>query len=161
MHLELHRYEGDAEEPQRAVTVARCHPLLLWAFAGWGAPRQAEAALGTHGRKTLALPWGEGKGPRPKATDRHQGWTEDEAAGVPGVHPSPRRPPSTWLSTWNWISSSMLATLHTLTLPSSLHVAQWDSLGLKTTSFTCEESPPYLRPMALEQRGNTAWPGHS
>lgn len=45
--------------------------------------------------------------------------------------------PSTWFSTWNWITSSMLAKDHTLTLPSSPHVAQWDSLGLKTTSFTC------------------------
>lgn len=33
----------------------------------------------------------------------------------------------------------MLARDHTLTLPSSLHVAQWDVLGLKTTSFTCKE----------------------
>ena len=73
--------------------------------------------------------------------------------------PAPGAPPSTWLSTWNWISSSMLATLHTLTLPSSLHVAQWDSLGLKTTSFTCEEAPPYLRPTASQ--GATPGPHHS
>lgn len=160
MHLELHRYEGDAEEPQRAVTVARCHPLLLWAFAGWGGSKTDRGSSGDPRWENISTPLGRGEGAQAQG-HRHQGWREDEAARAPGVHPSPRRPPSTWLSTWNWISSSMLATLHTLTLPSSLHVAQWDSLGLKTTSFTYEESPPYLRPMALKQRGNTAWPGHS
>lgn len=41
-----------------------------------------------------------------------------------------------WFSTCNWITNSMLVKDHTLMLPSSQHVAQWDSLGLKTTSFT-------------------------
>lgn len=45
--------------------------------------------------------------------------------------------PCAWFSPWNWITSSIMGSVHTHLLPSSLHVAQWDSLGLKIASFTC------------------------
>lgn len=69
-----------------------------------------------------------------QAVDRHR-W-------VPALAAAGGRP--TWLSTWNWMSNSMLPRAHTRTLPSSPHVAQWDSSGLKATSFTCGKQPEAL-----------------
>lgn len=60
VHFELHRHPGDAEDSQRAVTIACCHLLLLGASTGRGAPSQAEAALGTPRGRTSALCWGRG-----------------------------------------------------------------------------------------------------
>lgn len=162
-HLELYGRACDAEDPQSPVAVARCHVLLFWASARRGAPSQAEAALGTTSGKHQDPPGGGGARAQPdtKAGGRPWGLHEARPAGTwPGLYPDmppapgvPPAPLSTWLSTWNWISSSVLATHHTLTLPSSLHVAQWDSLGLKATSFTCEEPPACLSPWP---RRNTA-----
>lgn len=78
------------------------------------------------------------RGPSPKAGMDTQGGHGDQA-GPGGGLGSALVSSSTWFSTWNWIRSSVLARDHTLTLPSSLHVAQWDVLGLKTTSFTCKK----------------------
>lgn len=52
VHLEFHCNSGDAEDSQRAITVARCHLLLLRACTGGRAPSQTEAALGSPRRET-------------------------------------------------------------------------------------------------------------
>lgn len=127
--------------------MACCHPLLLGTPTGRGAPGKAEAALGGHNGEPSASLW-VGRGPSPKAANRHQqGQREGSGAGGAkggrsaflGTSPQTLEPHSTWFSTCNWITNSMLVKDHTLMLPSSQHVAQWDSLGLKTTSFTCRE----------------------
>lgn len=138
-HLEFHGNLGDAEDTQGAIAVACCYLLLLGTPAGRRAPSQAEAALGTQWGHTSTPLRVEDRSPAPRL-----GWTlwgghgHHQAGPGCGLGSAPV-PPSTWFSTWNWIRSSMLARDHTLTLPSSLHVAQWDPLGLKTTSFTCRE----------------------
>lgn len=138
-HLEFHGNLGDAEDTQGAIAVACCYLLLLGTPAGRRAPSQAEAALGTQWGHTSTPLRVEDRSPAPRL-----GWTlwgghgHHQAGPGCGLGSAPV-PPSTWFSTWNWTRSSMLARDHTLTLPSSPHVAQWDALGLKTTSFTCRE----------------------
>lgn len=89
VHLELHGNSGDAEDTQRAITVACCHLLLLRVSTGGGAPRQTEAALGTHSGETRALPWGWGTGAQPQGWDGHSGrtWRPGRAGRWSGLGP--------------------------------------------------------------------------